>query len=187
MQLKKYLPGDDKDILSEIIRVDHSGELGAINIYKGQIAAMRHIRRDEVAVINVLNDMYRGEVEHFEYFKKQIEENKIRPSIFIPLWKILGFATGYLSASMGVKSAMTLTVGVETVIGKHYKEQIELIESKLNKQDNLKEKISQFMEDELEHLDKGLDYKAEEVCCHFYLRKLVELATSWAISIAKRF
>jgi ubiquinone biosynthesis monooxygenase Coq7 len=130
--------------------------------------------------------MYQGEIEHFEYFKEEIEYNKIRPSIFTPLWQSLGFVIGYVSTVVGIKGAMTLTVGVETIIGQHYKEQLELIDSTLSDKDKLKEKISQFMRDELEHLEKGIDHKAEEMCCHFYFRRLVELATKLAISIAKR-
>lgn len=182
----RYLPGDNKNKLDEIIRVDHSGELGAINIYRGQIAATK---KGKTELLQVLNDMYQEEMKHFEYFKSQIEEHRIRPSFFTPLWAKLGFIIGYITGLLGEKTAMTLTVGVETVIGNHYKEQIKTIEilekNGVIQNGQLKEKISQFMQDELEHLDIGINRKAEEMCCHFYFRKVVELATTWAIHIAK--
>ena len=36
----------DKQILEEIIRVDHAGERGAIKIYDGQLLALNTIKND---------------------------------------------------------------------------------------------------------------------------------------------
>lgn len=185
----RYLPGDNKDKLNEIIRVNHSGELGAINIYQGQIAAIKHISRNKSKLLKILNDMYNSEVIHFEYFKSLIESYKIRPSLLTPVWSRLGFVVGYITGILGQKTAMTLTVGVETVIGKHYKEQLNILKnitSTSNVPYDLQDKIAQFMSEELEHLDIAINYKAEKMCSYFYFRKFIEISTRLAITLAKR-
>ena len=187
--MARYLPGDRRDKLNEMIRVNHSGELGAINIYKGQIAATKHIM-GKSTVIKTLEEMYQGEIPHFQYFKSLMEKNKVRPSIFTPIWSNLGFFVGYITALFGKETAMTLTVGVETIIGNHYKEQLNILKEIQPKSDlslDLAEKIAQFLQDELEHLETGVENNAEDMCCHFYFRKIIELGTKVAISIAKNF
>ena len=187
IKYQTYLPGDKKDKLSEIIRVNHSGELGAINIYKGQIAATKHllIIKKQPKLLEILTEMYKQEMVHFQYFQSRVVEHKVRPSFFTPIWSQLGFVIGYITGILGKKSAMTLTVGVETIIGNHYKSQLELIAKLHIQNDALKEKISQFMEEELEHLDIGIAHQAEKMCGYFYIRKTIEMATKLAISIAK--
>jgi ubiquinone biosynthesis monooxygenase Coq7 len=186
-----YLPGDNKDKFHEMLRVNHSGELGAINLYKGQIAAIKHLSiiEKQRTLLETLNEMYNQEMVHYQYFKLAIEQHKVRPSFLTPIWSQLGFTIGYITGILGQKTAMTLTAGVETVIGNHYKEQLNIIENMLPSNgalDELKSKISQFMEEELEHLDIATAYHAEEMYRYFYLRKLIEIATNIAISIAKR-
>ncbi len=182
--MNRYLPGDRKDKLQEIIRVNHSGELGAINIYKGQIAATKHKKPRNKELIKTLNELYQGEIPHFEYFKSLMEQNKIRPSLFTTLWSVLGFGIGYLTALLGKETAMTLTVGVETIISQHYKEQLDLLDAL--SYEELKDKIAQFMEDEIEHLEIGVDNDAEKMCCHFYFNTFIKFLTTAAIYIAKR-
>lgn len=181
--MKHYLPGDRKDKLSEMIRVNHSGELGAISIYKGQIAAARHKRQTEL--VQTLNYMYQAEIPHFDYFVSVMEKNSIRPSFFTPIWSRLGYTIGYITALLGQSSAMTLTVGVEDVISKHYQEQLNNIDQENHEE--IYEKISQFMTDEIEHMNIGIENKAENMCGYFYFNSTVKYLTRVAIYIAKRF
>lgn len=188
----RYLPGDDKNKLNEMLRVNHSGELGAINLYKGQIAAIKHLSsiKKQPDLLRALHEMYNQEIVHFEYFKRLIEDQKIRPSFLTPLWSTLGFTIGYITGILGQKTAMTITVGVEIVIGDHYKEQLSILNNmtlsyKIPLDDIIK-MISQFMDEELEHLDIAMNYHAEEMCSHFYFRQLIEICTTLAISLAKR-
>ncbi len=185
---RNYLPGDNKDTLTEMIRVNHSGELGAINIYKGQILATKHrsFIKDEAKLLEILNHMYQQEIVHFQYFTREVEQKKIRPSLLTSIWSSLGFTIGYMTGIFGEKTAMNLTIGVETVIGEHYQSQLESIEAMKLNNEELYRKISQFMAEELEHLDTSMASHKTMICSHLYLRKLVEVATNLAISIAKR-
>ena len=79
--------------LSEMLRVNHSGELGnhpfnkgADAIYKGQILAMKIKGID----YKEIEHMWHQEVKHLEFFNNELIKNKIRPSFLRPIWKGLG-------------------------------------------------------------------------------------------------
>ena len=109
----------DKNILDEIIRVDHAGEYGATRIYDGQIA----IFGKESKIGKTIQHMADQEQEHIDKFNELLIEKRVRPTALLPLWNVAGFALGAGTALMGEKAAMACTVAVEKVIGEHYKEQ----------------------------------------------------------------
>ena len=128
---------------SEIIRVNHAGELGAKQIYLGQLKALK----EDIQILEMLEN----ELEHLEYFDKKIKTEGIRPSILNSIWKPCAFAMGYLSVKIGGrKMAMLCTEKVEEVIERHYLEQIETLD-----EGELKEKIIKFREDEIHHQNTG--------------------------------
>lgn len=189
----KYLPGDRK--IDEIVRVDHSGELGAVKIYLGQILAVKHLARlgcSKPELLNSLEKMQAQEKVHYEYFKSKIALDKIRPSLFTPLWSGVGFAIGYFTGLLGQRTAMALTVAVEEVIGDHYAKQLKDIDALMKGNicptldlEDLKDKISLFRDEELEHLHTGVQSQANEMCGHFCFNTLVKAFTKAAISVAK--
>ena len=71
--------------------------------------------------------MKEHEKEHLKYFEQQLAERKIRPTILLPLWDVLGTALGFGTALLGKKATMLCTASVEEVIDQHYKDQIEYI------------------------------------------------------------
>ncbi len=141
-----------KDEIEKFTRVDHAGEVGAVQIYKGQI--------DAIPEDLTLQEMLDGEIEHYNFFKKEIKNAGIRPSIFLPIWKKLSYAIGYISARKSREYAMLCTEAVESEIEDHYKKQIEdldLIEEccSSHKLTSFKEKIQQFYKDEIHHKNIG--------------------------------
>ena len=105
----------DKKTLEEIIRVDHAGERGAIKIYEGQLLALKTIKKDE-ALKDKIEEMKEQEKEHLEYFEKEIEKRKIKPTSLLPLWDVMGVALGFGSALLGKKATMLCTASVEEEI-----------------------------------------------------------------------
>ncbi len=71
------LPGDPtKDELVErMIRVDHAGEYGAVRIYAGQRAVLRH-----GAAARTIDEMADKEREHLATFDRLIGERRVRPT-----------------------------------------------------------------------------------------------------------
>ena len=145
----------DRNILEEIIRVDHAGEYGATRIYEGQLAIFDR----NSGISKTIQHIADQEQEHIDTFKKLIISNRVRPTVLLPLWNIAGFALGATTALMGEKAAMACTVAVESVIGNHYKEQAKQLGSDQKK---LKATIKKFEKDELEHHDIGLEHEAEK-------------------------
>lgn len=179
---------DFAEKLQEMIRVDHAGEMGAKVIYSGQILALK-IKRDH-ETLKIVEHMKEQEDVHFDYFDAKIKKQKIRPTIMQPIWKVGGFAMGFLTAMADKKAAMTCTTAVEEVIDEHYQEQIELLEN-LNKDQkeeigDLKAKIEQFREEELEHRDIGYEHNAADLNCFKPLSSFIKFATKSAIEVSKR-
>ena len=130
----------DKSILDEIIRVDHAGEYGATRIYDGQIAVFG--KKSKIG--KTIQHMADQEQEHIETFQKLIINNRVRPTLMLPVWDIAGYGLGLATAFMGEKAAMACTVAVEKVIGEHYGEQLTLLK---NDQKKLKKTIEKFKND----------------------------------------
>ena len=136
-------------ILEEIIRVDHAGEHGAIKIYEGQLLALKTIKQDN-DLKDKIEKMKDHEKEHLEYFEKEIQRRKIKPTYLLPLWDVMGITLGFSTALLGKKAAMLCTASVEEVIEEHYQSQL----SKLGADEiKLKNKIEEMKEHEKEHLE----------------------------------
>ena len=169
----------NRQILEEIIRVDHAGEYGATRIYDGQIA----IFGKDSKLGKTIKHMADQEQEHIDKFNELILEHKIRPTALLPVWNIAGFALGASTALLGEKAAMACTVAVEKVIGEHYQEQIELLK---DDHKDLKKTISKFRDDELEHHDIGIEHDAENAPGYKLMTKVIELGCKTAIAISKK-
>ena len=169
----------DRQILEEIIRVDHAGEYGATRIYEGQIA----IFGKNSKIGKTIQHMADQEQEHIEKFQELIVSERVRPTALLPLWNVAGFALGVGTAIMGEKAAMACTVAVEKVIGEHYEEQIKLLAIDQKK---LKSTIKKFAADELEHHDIGIAHDAESTPGYKILTKAIELGCKTAIAVSKK-
>ena len=92
----------NKKTLEEIIRVDHAGERGAIKIYEGQLLALNTFKKNE-KLKKLIEGMKEHEKEHFEYFDKEIQKRNIKPTIFLPIWDLLGVTLGFGTTMLGEK------------------------------------------------------------------------------------
>ena len=178
-----------KKKLEEIIRVDHAGEMGAKVIYSGQIAALK-LKKDH-ETLKIVEHMKEQEDVHFEYFDEKMRNQKVRPTLMQPVWKVGGFALGFVTAILDKKAAMACTTAVEETIDLHYQEQIEEISEEIEKGENaelteLKSKIERFREEELEHRDIGYEHDAAELMCFKGFSGFVKGITGFAIKVSKK-
>ena len=171
-----------KETLEEIIRVDHAGERGAIKIYEGQLLALKTLKEDE-DLKNIIEEMREHEKIHLDYFEKEIQRRNIKPTYLLPLWDLMGVTLGFGTALLGKKAAMLCTASVEEVIENHYKDQIQ----KLGDDENdLKEKIEKFKNDEIHH--KNTAYKAGATNKGIYsiMDKVIRTGSRIAIAISEK-
>lgn len=172
--------------LQEIIRVNHAGEMGAKVIYDGQIAALK-LKRD-ADTLKIVQHMKEQEDVHFEYFDKQIKTNQLRPTIMQPVWKVGGFALGFITAMLDKKAAMVCTAAVEEVIDEHYQKQINEIsvEGDDEKLGELKNQIEKFRQEELEHRDIAYENHAANLKYFTPLSAFIKATTRFAIAVSKK-
>ncbi len=174
------LPGDKtrREVLDEVLRVNHAGELGAQQIYRGQLAILG---KSETGPI--LQEMLEQEQGHLAKFEELITQHQTRPTALLPFWRAAGFALGAGTALLGKEAAMACTVAVETVIAEHYQSQIDTLDET---DSELKATLTQFRAEELEHHDIGLEEGAEQSPLYGLLSEVVQAGCRAAIAVAKK-
>ena len=172
----------DQKTLHEIIRVDHAGERGAIKIYEGQLLALKTIAKDD-ELKSTIEEMKEHEKEHLEYFEKEINRRKIKPTYFLPLWDLMGVTLGFGTALLGKKAAMLCTASVEEVIESHYEKQLEKLG--LDEKD-LKSKIEKFKKDETMHKNIAYNKGATTKGIYSLMDKVIKTGSKIAINISEK-
>ena len=168
--------------LAEILRVDHAGELGAVHIYRGQRAVFSKAR-DKGRITGKLAEMEAHEAQHLAAFDKLLTDNRVRPTLMVPLWRLAGFALGAGTALLGEKAAHACTAAVETVIEEHYAAQIaELSEQR----PELAADLTRFRNDELAHRDEAIAEGALDAPGYPLLAGLIRAGCKAAIKISER-
>ena len=173
---------NNKKKIEEFIRVDHAGERGAIKIYEGQLLALNTFIKNE-ELKKTIEEMKEHEKEHFEYFENEIKKRNIKPTRLLPLWDLLGVGLGFGTTILGKKAAMLCTASVEEVIQEHYADQIKQLEVDEKK---LKDKITKFRDDELNHKDIAYEEGATKKGIYSILDKVIKTSSKIAIRISEK-
>lgn len=175
-------PGSRAHRLEEMLRVDHSGEFAAVHIYRSQRAVFEKLK-GKARLSALLQEMEKGEEHHLDTFNKLLTERNVRPSLLSPVWHAASVALGAGTALMGEKAAMACTTAVEDVIEKHYAEQIAELG---DEEPALKETITTFREEELEHHDTAIEEGAEEAFGYSLLKGVIGAGCKMAIKISEK-
>ncbi|MEK9680469.1 MAG: demethoxyubiquinone hydroxylase family protein [Pelagibacteraceae bacterium] len=171
--------------IEEIIRVDHAGERGAVNIYDGQLLALQLLKSDP-DMESKISEMKEHEKEHLKYFEQQLAERKVRPTLLLPLWDMLGVSLGFVTGLMGKKATMLCTASVEEVIDQHYQSQINYLQNEEKNEKDLLNKIKKFRQDELDHRDLAYEEGATKKGPFAFLDLAIKTGSRIAIEVAKR-
>jgi len=150
--------------IQEIIRVNHAGEFGAQRIYEGQINYTKDINHKKQ-----IKHMLDEEVKHLQYFIEQIKDRNVRPTLFLPVWSVLGYAIGACSAKLGNKATMLVTESIEKVIVEHYQDQIHYLEN-IKGEESLLAKLIKFCQDEANYIEIAL---SENNSQNFYISNAI--------------
>ena len=164
--------------LAEILRVDHAGELAAVQIYRGQKAVL-----GDAPAARHFAEMEAQEALHLARFDKLLIERHVRPTALAPVWRLAGFALGAGAALMGEKAAHACTEAVETVIEEHYAGQI----AELRERDpELAAELSKFRDEELAHRDLAVEEGAREARGYGLLSAVIGAGCRAAIKISEK-
>jgi ubiquinone biosynthesis monooxygenase Coq7 len=161
-----------RDALDRALRVDQAGEVAANWIYKGQLLVLG---RDAIAG-PIIQEMWDQEKKHLAVLNMVQRQHRIRPSVLTDVAKVTGFCLGAATAMMGREAAMACTEALETVIGEHYDEQLQEMESLPETHPSvplLKDIVREFRDDELEHLDTAVKHFSQRAPAHALLSMMV--------------
>jgi 3-demethoxyubiquinol 3-hydroxylase len=140
------------DTPKKILKVNHAGEFGAINIYRAQIFVCRLLRRDYVSLLEAL---MADEERHLNTFWAEIQR---RDGVKCKSYWLCGFGgwcMGFISALFGKAGVMACTWAVESVVVNHLHEQLTYLASK-NDGEALAA-VRSILEDEKNHRDIGMN------------------------------
>ncbi|CCG82695.1 Ubiquinone biosynthesis protein coq7 [Taphrina deformans PYCC 5710] len=185
--VKRALTTAERAKLASMLRVNHAGELGANQIYRGQHWVLS---RTDPSVKDTIQHMWDQEIHHLATFDKLIAKHRVRPTAMRPLWEVGAFVMGASTALMGTKAAMACTEAVETVIGTHYNDQLrEIIKMAPGSKEieGLKDVIKEFRDDELEHLDTAVnDWDAKSAPAYPVLTEVIKGICRVAIKVSEK-
>jgi 3-demethoxyubiquinol 3-hydroxylase len=171
-----------KRVIDKMLRVDHAGELGARQIYSGQLAVF-----GGTTIGGVIQHMAAQEQKHLDAFDRLIVERRVRPTAMMPIWNVAGYALGLGTALLGKEAAMACTVAVEEVIAEHYNDQVRtLLQDGWEDEEQLRATFREFRDDELEHKDTGIEHDAERAPMYKAFSAVIKAGCHTAIRVTER-
>lgn len=178
------MPGENvaKRRLEEMIRVDHAGEYGAVQIYRGQRAVFSRIEGKSHAA-RLIAEMEAGEQEHLKTFDRLIAERGVRPTLMAPVWRVAGFGLGAVTALLGEQAAYACTEAVEEVIEEHYGHQGEELDGV---DTELKYVVDKFRAEEIAHKETAIDQGARNAPGYPVLSAVIKFGCRAAIRISEK-
>lgn len=174
--------GADKARMDEILRVDHAGEYAAVLIYRAQKAVFEG-RKAHGGMVRDLGEMQDQEAVHLARFERLLTERRVRPTAMTPLWRIAASALGAGTALMGEKAAHACTEAVESVIEKHYADQIAEIG---DRDPALAAELKQFRDEELAHHDHAIEHGSREAPAYRLLSGVIKAGCRVAIKVSEK-
>lgn len=174
--------GASRRRLGEILRVDHAGEYGAVQIYKAQRAVFEG-RRGREAISADLTEMQGHEQVHKDRFDALLNQHQVRPTALLPLWHVAAVGLGVGTALMGEKAAHACTEAVESVIEQHYAHQIAELK---DRDPALAAELTKFRDEELAHHDHAIDHGSREAPAYRLLSAVIKAGCKAAIKVSER-
>jgi ubiquinone biosynthesis monooxygenase Coq7 len=166
--------------IQRTIRVNQSGEFGAIGIYQAQRWIARLTWPQGVPLIE---DMLAHEREHPAIFSTLLRQRGIRSCYALGLWRIGGWALGAITGLFGRNGILTCTHSVETTVLAHLAEQQERIGPR---DPELIAAIGAIEQQEREHRDHGAALSTSSGPALRLIEAIASRATAAAIALSMR-
>ena len=144
--------------------------------------ALNTIKQDE-KLKTIIQEMKEQEKEHLEYFEKEIQKRKMKPTYLLPLWDLIGVSLGFGTVLLGKRASMLCTASVEEVIEDHYQKQLKKIG---NDEKELKTKIEKFKRDEINHKNTAYETGASKIGIYSIMDKVIKTGSKIAITISEK-
>lgn len=165
-------------IPARILRVNHGGEHGAINIYSVQIAAARWRAPD---LVPFLREALEHERTHRRRFRALMPAREGKPCRMMWIWGVGGAVLGLVTGVFGREAILACTEAVETTVHRHLDDQIRWAE---HRDPEMHRVISEIRDEEGTHIDwavgnrRGRGFR--------WLERLISMATEALIWVSTR-
>ncbi len=169
------------DTPKKILKVNHAGEFGAVNIYRSQLFVAKIFMKDMVPMIE---EFLSDEKRHLDIFWKEIERRKGVKCKSFWLCGLGGYVMGFVSALLGRRGIMACTWAVENVVVNHLHNQIIYLKDK-NDHEAL-ETVEAILEDEQNHRDVGFHEGGTQNILYQPLRFAISTFTEGVIRFGMR-
>jgi len=179
--MKYHDSNTDLDTPKKILKVNHAGEFGAVNIYRSQLFVSRIFMKDLVPQIE---DFLADEKRHLDIFWTEINRRNGVKCKSYWLCGLGGFFMGFVSALLGRRGIMACTWAVESVVVEHLHSQIAFLKSK--KDVKALEAVEAILEDEQNHRDIGREEGGAENILYKPLRFAISMFTEGVIRFGMR-
>jgi len=171
----------DLDTPKKILKVNHAGEFGAVNIYRSQLFISKLFMKDLVPQIE---EFLADERRHLDIFWSEIQRRNGVKCKSYWLCGVGGYFMGFVSALLGRRGVMACTWAVESVVVDHLHNQIAFLKSK-NDIEAL-EAVEAILEDEQNHRDIGFEEGGAGNILYKPLRFAISTFTEGVIRIGMR-
>lgn len=142
-------PLDDRKFADRVLKVNHAGEHGAVNIYAGQIFVARLTAR---AIVEELRVFKSHEERHRAIFGAELlRRGRPRCRSYV-LCGLGGYVLGLLTGILGHRAIAATTVAVERVVLRHLAHQLSVLGGR---DAAATAAISSIVEDEQHHHDRS--------------------------------
>lgn len=134
--------------VSGFMRINHTGEVCAQALYKGQALFAR-----DAATARHLDEAADEETDHLAWCATRLEELEARPSLFNPLWYAGSYAIGATAAAVSDRISLGFVVETERQVEAHLTEHLAQIPEHDTRSAAI---LEQMREDEARHADNAL-------------------------------
>lgn len=165
----------------KILKVNHAGEFGAVNIYRSQLLVARVFMQDMVPQIE---EFLADETRHLDIFWQEIQRRNGVKCKSYWLCGVGGYAMGFISALLGKRGIMACTWAVESIVVNHLHNQISYLREKDDQ--HALETVEAILEDEQNHRDIGFEEGGTGNILYQPLRFAISVFTEGVIRFGMR-
>lgn len=137
------LTAHDKQLAAGLMRVNHSGEVCAQALYRGQALSAKNP--------DVQKEMARAaqeEVDHLAWCQQRLDALESRPSVLNPLWYVLSFSLGAAAGALSDRLSLGFVAATEEQVSEHLRSHLD----KLPERDQQSHAVvEQMLDDEQAH------------------------------------
>ncbi|HEX2590964.1 MAG TPA: demethoxyubiquinone hydroxylase family protein [Rhizomicrobium sp.] len=169
-----------RTVAEKMIKVDHAGENGAVNIYRAQrlVAQVR-----APSLCGQLAEFQQHEESHRRIFAAHLEKIGVRRCVSYHLSAVGGYALGFVTGLIGPSAIAATTFAVEHVVLRHLEEQLDYLRTT---SPDARDCVTQIYEDERRHHDIAEDHLVRDGWMTRVLIAVVQFSTEQVIRIGMR-